>query len=104
MEIHRQFGWMDVVGHRKHFHLECVAIANQGALYSALTERSVQNLSCVYQVPWRSIVSLDGWMDGGRRSSKTFHLECVAIADQGALYSSLTERSVKSIEDQKFNV
>jgi hypothetical protein len=75
-----------------------------GALYSALTERSVQNLSCVYQVPWRSIVSLDGWMDGGRRSSKTFHLECVAIANQGALYSALTERSVKSIKDPKFNV
>jgi hypothetical protein len=44
MEIYRQFGWMDVVGHRKHFLLECVAIADQGALYSSLTERSVKSI------------------------------------------------------------
>ena len=41
MEIYRLFGWMGVVGHRKHFHLECVAIAKWIALYFALTDRLV---------------------------------------------------------------
>jgi hypothetical protein len=44
MEIYRQFGWMDVVGRRKHFHVECVAIAKWVALNSALTDRSVDRI------------------------------------------------------------
>jgi hypothetical protein len=37
-------GWVDIAGHRKHVHPECVAIAKWVALYSALTERSVHSI------------------------------------------------------------